>query len=240
MAKYFGVDLSKWNSVSDYDKLAEESKFAMIRLAAGKEKDEKFMTHYIGCKKAGMYVGVYVYSLALTADEARAEAKNALELVSGLVIDYPIAFDYEDKRLIDAGLSKSRYTAVCRAFLSAIRRANYFPILYTNPDWLEYRLDKTALTRDYELWLAHWVADGKQRDYGQTMWQFGTTRIDGVNGDVDGNYAYKGFAREIREAGMNKPINYEITAKKVVPRENISGEISAVRKLGYSVTTKKL
>lgn len=246
MTEYFGVDISKWNIITDYKALSQKSRFGMIRIGYGKKLDECFKKHYDGCKNAGISVGVYIYSLAQNQEEARDEAMWVLEQINDLEIDYPIALDYEDKSLIDAKLSKDQYTAICKAFIDEIKKANYYPIFYTNPDWIEYRLNKEEIFSVCDLWLAHWTKSGKEKQYGQKMWQFGTTTLDCVNGEIDGNYGYQDFSAYIRENGLNKPKkpqeqeSFQIIGTKNVTGSAVESEMASLRKLGYTAKATKL
>lgn len=259
MAKYLGVDISVHNAGVDYKRLAKASykgkkvKFAMLRLGFGTELDSGFMKHYEGCKAAGLYVGVYLYSYAKTPAEAQKEADFVLEQVKKLEIDYPIVFDYEDSSLIKLGLTKTQYTLICEAFLERVAEANYYPMLYTNPDWFTNRLHGEKLAERFELWLAHWTAEGNQRQLGQGMWQFaalGTQsevdkgwatmvgNLDGAGGAIDVNYAYKGYAKLIRKQGKNKQQkSVRITATKVCAEDEAEKLVKELEKLGFDVIT---
>ncbi len=78
----------------------------MLRLGYGTKLDDRFKQYYSAAKSAGLYVGVYLYSVADTVSAARAEADWTLEQLKGLEIDYPVAFDFEHKAVLDKKLSK--------------------------------------------------------------------------------------------------------------------------------------
>lgn len=216
--KNFGIDLSAWNKVTDYDKLLASTyngrkiKYAFLRLGYYNKVDSRFKEHYKGLLSK-VYLGVYVYSYARSVEEAKQEARWALNLIKGLKIEFPVVFDYEDSRCLSPKLTKAEYTAICRAFLDEVRAAGYYAMLYCNPNFLEVYADKAALL-DYPLWLAHYVAEGKQAQYGQRVWQFGTFKPSGVDGEVDGNFAYEQLGKTIREEKLNVPVKYKLTATK--------------------------
>ena len=73
--KVFGIDVSKWNGDFDFMKAKSEGvKFAILRGAYACSKDIKFEAYYAACKGLQIPVGVYYYSMANYATEARAEA----------------------------------------------------------------------------------------------------------------------------------------------------------------------
>ena len=124
MAKYAGVDLSRWNGAVDFKKLKSGKilgspvKFVMLRLGYGTRLDDRFRQYYSAAKSAGLYVGVYLYSIADTASAARFEADWALEQLKGLDIDYPVAFDFEHKAVLDKKLSPPMFAMLEFVFMS--------------------------------------------------------------------------------------------------------------------------
>ena len=70
----------------------------MIRSSYGlHSKDEMFTEHYNGAKAAGLKVGVYHYSYALTPGDAIEEAKNCSEAIAGFGWDAP---DLEELKIM--------------------------------------------------------------------------------------------------------------------------------------------
>lgn len=243
--KNFGIDISAWNEVTDYDKLlastygGKKIKYAFLRLGWLGTVDSRFKEHYKGLKDK-VYIGVYVYSYARSVEEAKREARWTLEQIKGLDITFPVVFDYEDKAVLSPKLSRAEYTAICKAFLDEIRAAGYYAMLYANPSFLESYADKAALLK-YPLWLAHYVPEGRQAQYGQKIWQFGTFRPAGVSGEVDANFAYEQLGKTIREGGLNKPLkSYVVTASKTVTEGELAETEAPLKALGFTVITKEV
>lgn len=242
--KNFGIDLSYANAVTDYDKLLSSKcggrkiKYAFLRLGYIGKLDTRFKQHY-SALSGRIPLGVYVYSYARSTEEAREEAIWALNQIKGLKIEFPVVFDYEDSKCLNPRLGKAEYTAICRAFLDEIQAAGYYAMLYCNPAFLEGYADKNELLK-YPLWLAHYTTEGRQAQYGQKIWQFGTFRPDGVTGEVDGNYAYEQIGKTIREGGLNTPVRYALTAKKAVYPWELSGALTELSRLGFAVQKKKI
>lgn len=241
--KLFGIDLSWANAVSDYNKLLKSTyggrkiKFAYLRLGYIGKEDVLFRKHY-NALHGRIPLGVYVYSYARTAADARAEALWALNIIKDLKLELPVVFDYEDSKVLSPKLQRGEYTAICKAFLNEIKSAGYYAMLYANPSFLENYADKNELLK-YPLWLANYTADGKQRQYGQKVWQFGTFKPAGAAGAVDANFAYCDLAQVISDAGQNVPRRYTLTAQKTVYAWERANEIKRLRSLGCTVGAKK-
>ena len=262
--KYAGVDLSYANANVDYKQLAMGSlegcrvKFAMLRYSYGTNKDKLFDKHYDGCKAAGLYVGAYHWLRAQTPAAAKAEAEWLVKQLEAYSIDYPVALDFEDADLFALKLSKAQYTAIVDAFMSVLQAANYYVILYTNPDTIQNRLNADILKR-YDLWLAHWTT--KPAAYEQTMWQYaalGTTSdvkakratrvgtVSGAGGPCDVNWSYVGYAAKIKAAGKNRKkmqtnepaaVNYAVIASKTAIKNDLQKITGQLKALGFTVNS---
>ena len=243
--KNFGIDLSYANQITDYSKLLASSyngykiKYAILRLGYIGKVDTRFAEHYAALS-GKIPLGVYVYSYARTPEAAREEAQWALKQIKELNIEFPVIFDYEDSKVLSPKLSKAKYTAICKAFLDEIKAAGYYAMMYCNPSFIEMYADKAELLK-YPLWLAHYTNDGKQKQYGQKMWQFGTFQPAGSIGEVDGNFAYERLGKYIRDNGLNNPVkNYTVTGTKTVTADKVAQTEAPLKALGFAVTTKEV
>ena len=127
-----GVDISEHQASVDWTALKlAGADYAMIRVGyrgytdGGLFEDAQFCANVAAARAAGLQVGVYFFSQAITEDEARDEARFVLECIDGLDITWPVAFDWET---VAAGgrtdrLSGRDMTACALAFCNAIRRA---------------------------------------------------------------------------------------------------------------------
>ena len=265
--KYAGVDLSYANANVDYKQLAAGSlegcrvKFAMLRFSYGCNKDKLFDKHYEGCKSAGLYVGVYHWLKAQTPAAAKAEAEGWVKQLEACSIDYPVALDFEDSDLFTLKLSKAQYTAIVDAFMSVLQAANYYVILYTNPDTIQNRLNADVL-KHYDLWLAHWTTT--PASYGQTIWQYaalGTSSdvknkratrvgsVSGAGGPCDVNWCYVGYAAKIKAEGKNRKklqtnepdtVKYAVIASKIAVKNDLQKITGQLKAQGFTVNTFEL
>lgn len=208
--KYFGgedmkgIDVSVHNGNIDWGKVKSAGiEFAILRAGFGrleKQKDEKFEQNYAGAKKAGIPVGAYWYSYAMTPEEAELEADVFLKVIKGKQFEMPVYFDLEEKKQFDLG--KEKVSAIMRAFLEKVEKAGYFTGLYGSASSL------TTHTADdikshYTIWLAHWVEKTNYSGaYG--IWQYSEKgKVDDISGNVDLDICYKDFPTIIKGKGLN-------------------------------------
>lgn len=247
MAKYAGIDISVYQQNIDYKKLANaticgsKNKFVFIRCAYGTTEDKLFSTHVKGCLDAGINVGLYLYSIAKTPDQAKKEAEFVISLIKKYNLDgkitYPIAYDLEEEST--AKLGRTLCTSLVKAFCETIKSYNYYPIIYTNFNWLYWakNIDRDALVKDgYDFWIAGYIAESKTTAYKNdiSIWQHSVAghpsydiakvgAIAGIKGQCDCNWSYVGFASKIKKLGMNKfkssKYNLEVTATNVTAAE---------------------
>ena len=195
--------------------------FAILRLgymSSGNvgHTDPVFEMDYMDAKAAGLDVGAYFYSYALTAEDARAEAEFALTLLEGKTFEYPIYFDIEDKS--QEGLDRQLLTDICVEFCSILQENGYYASIYTNNTWLTTLLQQDKLVTLFDIWYARYDSisyaineDTWEESFGNqmVMWQFSATgQIEGMdfgtqNDYVDLNYVYKDYPTLRKSMGYN-------------------------------------
>ena len=82
-----GIDVSEHNGVMNWTTVKNAGMdFAIIRLGFGnKHLDGSFYDNFNGAKMAGLKVGVYYYSYAMTPEEAKAEAQYLLYILKDCI-----------------------------------------------------------------------------------------------------------------------------------------------------------
>ena len=201
---YKGIDVSKWQGTIDWGKVkAAGVQFAMLRGGYGKNSDQidaYFEINYKAAKKAGVPVGVYHYSYAQSVEDAKKEAQFCISYLKGKTLEYPIAFDIEDKT--QAILTNERRTEIVKAFCEAMEKAGFYVVIYSSKDWLVNKLNMSKL-RAYDVWVAQWANECTYSgNYG--MWQYSDKgKVNGINGYVDLDRAYKNYPSIIKAAGLN-------------------------------------
>ena len=202
---YVGVDISKFQDYVDFVKVKKSGiNFVMLRAGArgyGTGQlivDDYFNDNLKRATDAGLEVGVYFFSQAITKEEAVEEANMVLENLGEYQISYPIAFDMEfienDQARIDS-LSKADKTAIAKAFLDTIAAAGYKTMLYGNKEWLIKEIDMSKLTA-YDVWLSQ-LTDVPDYPYQFTMWQYSTQgSVDGIAGAVNMNISFIDYSEK--------------------------------------------
>ncbi len=159
--------------------------------------DVRYKDYLEGAKAAGLGVGVYIYSQAITEEEAVEEASFVLERIQDYELDLPVVIDYEYAngrgRLYEAELTDRQRTDICLAFCQAVEAAGYESMVYANASMLGDDLMAEELPR---VWLAHYT---KATDYAGAyeFWQCSDRgRIDGIGGSVDLDFWFQALPEE--------------------------------------------
>ena len=208
------IDVSTWNGIIDWEKVYKSGvRYAMIRSSFGVENpnqiDNKFVRNIENAIKAGVKCGIYHYSYAKSAAEAKKEADFCLKTIKNYKIDLPVAFDIEDSS--QTGLGKDALTNIVIAFCDKIKSAGYMPMLYCNPSWLNSYLHKNKLLGKYDLWLAHWGVSAPS--YNCAIWQYSENgSVPGISGSVDMNWIYKDYIST--KPATTKPVTKPSNVKK--------------------------
>lgn len=190
-----GIDVSAYQGEIDWRLVAADGvEFAILRLGyrgyteGGLFMDQTFEANLRGALDAGLDVGVYFFSQAITPEEAEAEAAFVLNAIGDHNVAYPITFDWESispgNSARTDGLDNDTLTQCANAFCAKIRGAGYTPAVYFNQTQGYLRYDLRELT-GYTLWLAEYDSD-PDFYYHFDLWQYSHTgRVNGIQGDVD-------------------------------------------------------
>ncbi len=204
-----GIDVSQWQGAIDWKKVkAEGIDFAMIRLGYGSPrgtsctKDRCFEQNVANAVKAGIDVGCYFYSYAMSVPAAKREAAFVVSILQKYkgVFTYPVAFDLEDRS--QQGIGKNTLTGMVIAFGEEIEKAGFYCALYSNLTWLKNHLDENRLAR-FDHWVAQWAA-ALTYEGAAGMWQNSARgRVNGISGNVDTDLAYRDYPALIRKYKLN-------------------------------------
>lgn len=198
---FFGVDISKEQDYIDFTKLKKAGvNFVMIRVGARGYSsgnitiDEYFQDNLKRATDAGLNVGLYFMSQAITEDEAKEEANTVIASIGEYTISYPIAFvmsfPQNDTSRIEP-LSRNDRSMIARAFLNTISEYGYKTMLYGDKTWLIKYVDLSKLISDYDIWLTQTDKDIPDYPYKFNMWQYNKSgNIDGISGLVNFNISF--------------------------------------------------
>ena len=199
-----GVDISANQGDVDFSKLKSAGcDFVMIKIGARGYSsgnivmDENYEDNLKAAKKAGLNIGVYFCSQAVTKAEAREEADELLDAISGYDVKYPVVFAMEnvddDVARIEA-LDMTGRTQVAKAFMDRVEDNGYTPMLYGDLEWLLTMVDMEEL-QDYDVWYSQ---DGDKPEYPYEfgMWQYDSdATIKGITGDAAMTISFKDYAK---------------------------------------------
>ena len=196
----FGVDVSVHQGTIDWQKVADAGvDFAMIRVGYrgyGQEGnmrgDTQFLNNIQGALDAGLDVGIYYFSQAITVEEARQEAAYVIEQIAPYEITYPVVFDWERQNYSGSRTQTIPETELlcdmANAFCADIEAAGYDAMIYFYQSLAYNNLDLSKL--NYPFWLAQYT-DYPSFYYDFDMWQYTSSgRVPGISGSVDLNLRF--------------------------------------------------
>ena len=200
------IDVSSFQDPIDWTKVkASGVKGVIIRCGYRGAKDGKlkidtmFDNHIKGAHKAGLKIGVYFFTQALTAAEGREEVAYTLNLIkkAGIPLAYPVGIDSEDVFYTENGkkkagrangLSKAKRTAAIKGFCDECKAQGYEPMIYASTSWLNNKLNMSKLP--FKVWCAQYNSVCEYKG-SYIMWQYTSTgSVSGVKGNVDMNHCY--------------------------------------------------
>lgn len=190
-----GIDISRWQGNIDFNKIkAAGCEFVIIRMAVSNGKDDEigldsyYKTNVKKAKKAGLKVGVYVYTSASSIDEIKSQAKFVRKKLNKIKLDFPIAYDFESWREINE-LKVNKYDLMnyINEFYKIVHKDGYEVMLYSS----KFYLENVWENKDYPVWLAHYIDQTNYKGK-YILWQLASDgQIDGIDGDVDIDVYYK-------------------------------------------------
>ncbi|MBQ5332388.1 MAG: glycoside hydrolase family 25 protein [Oscillospiraceae bacterium] len=199
-----GVDVSYHQRDIDWEAVkADGVDFAMIRLGyRGYESgqiniDERFHEYAEGALEAGLDIGVYFYSQAVTVEEAVEEAETVLREIEGYEIMYPVVFDWEivgEETARTNDVSADVLNKCAAAFCNRIAQGGHIPMIYSVKKMALTKLDMSRLA-GFDFWLAEY-REIPEYPYYFTMWQYASDgRVNGIEGDVDLNMSLVDYSK---------------------------------------------
>ncbi|MGN1090446.1 MAG: glycoside hydrolase family 25 protein [Huintestinicola sp.] len=199
-----GVDVSYHQGDIDWEAVkADGIDFAMLRVGyRGYETgniniDDRFHEYAKGALDAGLDIGVYFYSQAITPDEARREAFAVLEELSEYDVKYPVVFDWEivgDENARTNDISADTLNECAAAFCNTIARGGYIPMIYSVKRMALMKLDLSRIA-GFDFWLAEY-RDEPEFPYEFEMWQYASDgHVNGIEGEVDLNMSFVDYSK---------------------------------------------
>ena len=207
-----GIDISRHNGAVNWKKVKDDGiDFTILRIGYSRlntdtvkstskpgslslTKDENYEKNLAGVQEAGLPMGIYYFSQAITVKEAKKEADYVLELLDGLKLDLPVVFDSEmtpGGRLALVNPDKNAYNKIAKAFCEKIKAAGYTPMVYSSYNGMKKKYNAAELESLYEIWLARYNTN-TYYDGEYMIWQYASGgKVDGCPTTVDMNFYYR-------------------------------------------------
>lgn len=205
-----GIDVSKYQKEINWSSArAAGVEFTFIRVgyrgygAAGSIAGDEYAVQNIkNAYSAGVKVGVYFFSQAITEAEAAEEALYCYNFLknNGLsgYITMPVIIDYEyspnssSGRLAEAHLSKAQHQAICDKFVTDMKSYGYPSGIYANYSMLTNDMQPTAsaIYASTDYWIARYNTTTNYPNR-YRFWQYSSKgTVAGISGYVDCNFWY--------------------------------------------------
>ncbi|MFR5601451.1 MAG: glycoside hydrolase family 25 protein [Lachnospiraceae bacterium] len=204
-----GIDVSKYQGKIDWQQVKTAGiDFAMVRVGYRTQKtgilyEDPYARYNLQeAQKAGIQMGAYFFSTAVTEQEALEEAMWVCDFISQYEIHtrLPIivrGFKSSENR--QYSLTKEERTGLAQVFLNYIEERGYTPMFYAAKNELSgsVDLDTEELENRYQIWVSQYPAvpypETAQSSYegSHQMWQYTSQgTVTGISKPVDVNVAY--------------------------------------------------
>ena len=200
VTSYKGIDVSRFQGKIDWEQVAADGvEFAFIRVGnrgygSGKVvDDEQFEANIKGANAAGVKVGAYFFSQAITEEELLEEVNYVLEKIAPYQVDCPVVYDVEkvaDKSARMNALTSEERTRFTKLFCDTIEAAGYQSMFYCNLEMAAMMLNLEEL-EEYDRWFAYYNPDF-YFPYEFKVWQYSEKgTVAGIKGAVDLNISFE-------------------------------------------------
>ena len=193
-----GIDVSKHNLGIDWSQVPSAG-VSFVFVKAGSTNsgvDPYFDANMRGANAAGLRTGVYLYSYAANAEQARAEANQLMQWIGNYTVSYPVVFDVEAP--CHKNMSQAQLQELINAFCSIVEANGYYPVVYSSRNMFRDKIGNIG----YDKWVAQY-ADALEYDGGAAFWQNTSHgKVAGIPTRVDMNYQFKDYASLIVADGF--------------------------------------
>ena len=200
-----GVEISEENGTVDFETLRDEGiDFVMLKVGARGygtgliSLDQNFVTNIEAASEAGLEIGVYFCSQAVTVDEAIEEAQFVAANLIPYKITYPVALRMESIKNDTARtdiLDTEQKTQIVETFLKEVEREGHDAILYGDRDWLLSEILSSEILKKYDVWLTD-QSPVPDYPYQFKMWEYaGGESINGVGREVNYTISFVDYSK---------------------------------------------
>lgn len=200
------IDVSSNNGTINWDSVGKQIDGTIIRIGYGNDDtsqdDSQAIRNMDECERLGIPYGVYIYSYALTYEDAQSEIQHTLRMIQGRKPTLGVWYDMEDadgyksRHGVNVYEQGNMLTDFCTMFVSSMYNAGYKTGVYANYNYFKNVLnsDRLYATKGFNKWLAIWGVDSPPSEC--SIWQFGAYTID--NYEYDGDIYYDSYTTPIQ------------------------------------------
>lgn len=164
----FGVDVARYQGTIDWPTVAASGvDFAIVRLGYRSlvdgviTEDSNAAYNLQQAGKAGLKLGAYFFSTAITEEEAIEEANWVADYLAPYAITYPVAYNCEgfgDPQNRQYPLSKTQRTDIALAFLKQIEKRGYEAMFYASKNEMtdDAKWEVSRIDPHYKIWVAQY------------------------------------------------------------------------------------
>lgn len=206
------IDLSKYNTVTDYKIMAQQIKYVIIRAGYRSSsngqivEDDLFKKHIENCIANKMNIGVYFYDQSISEKEAIEQAEWVINKIKPYNVTLPVYIDSEAMRNHDGradNISKEQRTKNILAFCNKIQDLGHSVGVYASDSWFKSMLEFDKI-KNFNIWCARYSTQ-KPTISKYDIWQYGSEQFIWGQKPIDVNYIYNLPASNQKvENGANK------------------------------------
>ena len=241
-----GIDVARYQGTIDWQEVAAgDVEFAIVRIGYRGMKDGVIKADPNGlynlqeASAAGIPLGVYFFSTAISEEEAQEEAQWVADMIAGYPITYPVVYDCENYNDPDSRqyfMNREERTNAALAFLEAIEKKGYEGMFYASKLDMEQEKnwEVSRIEEDYKIWVAQYPAlpypETRETSYSGThhMWQYSMEgSVPGIRQNVDLNIAYFGYDGIEPPHSKKVPERVEPDVEAMLDFEEVSDQVTA-------------
>lgn len=221
MAKKQVIDISQFNTVTDWNALQKTGLPIIIRMGYRGSKtgtityDPLFKTYKQNVEKYNIQHSYYFFPCSITKEEAIQQAKFIITNVDVSKISMPVFLDSEVVQSNKSGrsdkLSKAKRTEMLKVICQELLAAGIPCGVYASRSWLYNNLDMSQIpaAARHNTWVAEYGVSQNKYYEQQVMWQYTSSgSVDGIKGRVDMSYVMDVFnmnAAQIKPPQQEQP-----------------------------------
>ena len=166
--------------------------------------DPTFEANYKNAKAAGLAVGVYYYTYAITHTMVDAELSLLADALRGKTLEMPVAVDVEDNKF--KVLGKQALTDLTAYALKKVEDMGFYAQLYTYTSFAKTRLYMGgASLSPYDVWLADYTGKTPAVTFAYGSHQHTSKGVvPGITGNVDLNVTTRNYPEIICKKGLTR------------------------------------